>query len=203
MKQNKRTLSVLEQHLRQNETLYHSACEVFGGSPRVFRHYSPAEEMSIDILTGINTPRKGEVSCATLGVMHYPVGQRAGKKPLRFELCGICRAEYEDFPELISGCAVRIMTAQEKCTPGTILENSVRTYIPESKMHHTLLAPFSLWNKPFSDQTFDDVCVRWMTVLLISEEERAYLEKNGLNALLGLFEEKKEALSDPLRKSVI
>lgn len=203
MKQQKNKISVLERQLKQNEALYRSACEVFGGSPRVFRHYSPAEEMSVDVLTGFDTPCQGEVSCATLGVMHYPVGQRAGKKPLRFELCGICRAEYEDFPELISGCAVRIMTAQVKCTPGTILENSVRTYIPESKMRHTLLAPFSLWDKPLSDQTFDDVCVRWMTVLLISEEERAYLEKNGLNALLGLFEKKKEALSDPLRESVI
>ena len=79
MKQQKSKISVLEQQLRQNETLYHNACEVFGGSPRVFRHYSPAEEMSIDILTGTDTPRQGEVSCATLGVMHYPVGQRAGK----------------------------------------------------------------------------------------------------------------------------
>lgn len=51
MKQQKNKISVLEQQLRQNETLYHNACEVFGGSPRVFRHYSPAEEMSIDILT--------------------------------------------------------------------------------------------------------------------------------------------------------
>ncbi|MCI5923976.1 MAG: suppressor of fused domain protein [Oscillospiraceae bacterium] len=203
MKQQKNKISVLEQQLRQNETLYHNACEVFGGSPRVFRHYSPAEEMSIDILTGTDTPRQGEVSCATLGVMHYPVGQRVGKKPLRFELCGICRAEYEDFPELISRCAVQIMTAQAKCTAGTVWEDSVRTYIPESKMHHILLAPFSLWDKPLSEQTFDDVCVRWMAVLLISEEEYAYLKQTGLNALLGLFEEKKEMLSDPLRESIL
>ena len=70
-------------------------------------------------------------------------------------------------------------------------------------MHHILLAPFSLWDKSLSDQTFDDICVRWMAVLLISEEEYAYLKQTGLNALLNLFEEKKEILSDPLRESIL
>ncbi len=44
MKQQKNKISVLEQQLRQNETLYHNACEVFGGSPRVFRHYGRGNE---------------------------------------------------------------------------------------------------------------------------------------------------------------
>ncbi len=203
MKQQKGKMSVLERQLRQNEVLYHNACGVFGGSPRVFRHYSPAAEMSVDILTSTNTPRAGEVSCATLGMMHYPVGQRIGKKPLRFELCGICRAEYGNFPELVSGCAVRIMTAQTKCTVGTVLEDSVRMYIPESKAHHILLAPFSLWKGTLSEQIFDNVCVRWLTVLLILDKERTYLAENGLDALLARFAEKKEALSDPRREPLV
>lgn len=193
----------LERQLRQNEALYREACAVFGGAPRVFRHYHPAAEMSVDLLTGTDTPQQGAVSCATLGMMHYPVGQRAGEKPLRFEIAGACLAEYEYFPDLVSDCAMRIMAAQEKCYKGAVLNEVVRQYLPGSRMHHVLLAPFSLWERPLGGQAFDDVCVQWLTVLLISSAERDYLTENGLDALLCRLAAHRASLLNPRRDEAV
>ena len=173
----------LERQLRQNEALYREACAVFGGAPRVFQ--------------------QGAVSCATLGMMHYPVGQRAGEKPLRFEIAGACLAEYEYFPDLVSDCAMRIMAAQEKCYKGAVLNEVVRQYLPGSRMHHVLLAPFSLWERPLGGQAFDDVCVQWLTVLLISSAERDYLTENGSDALLCRLAAHRASLLNPRRDEAV
>ena len=159
--------------------------------------------MSVDLLTGTDTPQQGAVSCATLGMMHYPVGQRAGEKPLRFEIAGACLAEYEYFPDLVSDCAMRIMAAQEKCYKGAVLNEVVRQYLPGSRMHHVLLAPFSLWERPLGGQAFGDVCVQWLTVLLISSAERDYLTENGLDALLCRLAAHRASLLNPLRDEAV
>lgn len=203
MEKVKQKMSVIERQLRQNEILYREACAVFGGNPRVFRHYSPAAEVSIDVLTETDTPQTGVTSCATLGMMHHPVGQHRDGKPLRFELCGVCRTEHDGFPELVSGVAAQIMTAQVKCFEGAVLEDSVRMYIPESRMHHLLFADLSLWEKPLAGYSFDDVWVRWLTLVMISGSEYAFLRENGADALLARLIGKKETLSDPKREPVV
>lgn len=196
-------MSLLEQRLRQNEVLYHEACNVFVGTPRVFRYYSPTEEMSIDVLTVTDAPKNGAYSCATLGMMHHPVGQRTGGKPLRFELCGACKSEYETFLDLVNTLAVRIMTSQEKCFEGAVIEDFVRTFIPNAKTWHILLIPFALWDKPFVGQSFDEMEVRWLTTVFITENEKQFIAKNGVEAFVALLAENKEKLTDPMRENLI
>lgn len=200
---NKPKMSVLEQRLRRNEVLYHEACGVFGGEPRVFRYYSPVAEMSIDVLTVQDTPKAGLYSCATLGMMHHPVGQRIDGKPLRFELCGACEAQYDTFLDLINTLSVQIMTSQEKCRVGAVVEDSVRTFIPNAKTWHILLVPFDLWDTPFSGQAFDEMRVQWLTTVFITENERQFMAENGMDALIEKLLQNKDRLTDPMRESLI
>lgn len=200
---NKPKMSLLEQRMRRNEVLYHEACGVFGGTPRVFRYYSPVAEMSIDVLTAEDSPKTGVFSCATLGMMHHPVGQRIDGKPLRFELCGACDAKYDTFLDLINTLSVRIMTSQEKCRSGAVIEDSVRAFIPQAKTWHILLVPFDLWDKPFAGQSFDEMEVRWLTTVFITEKERQFMAEYGAEALISLLAENREKLFDPTRESLI
>ncbi len=193
----------LETQLRQNEFLYHQAHEVFSGTPRVFRHYDPSSEMSIDILTEQDTPKTGTLSCATLGMMHYPVGLRESEKPLRFELAGACKGPNENFPDLLSRCAIAVMGTKIRCFDGAVFPDIVRTYIPESRLPHLLFTEFSFWDKQLEAVAFEPFNVRWLTAIFLSDEESDYCAQHGVISLLSLFEEQKADLSDPLRSSIV
>lgn len=193
----------LETQLRQNEFLYHQAHDVFGGSARVFRHYDPSNEMSIDILTEQDTPQTGTLSCATLGMMHYPVGLREGGKPLRFELAGACKGPNENFPDLLSRCAIAVMGTKIRCFDGAVLPDIVRTYIPESRLPHLLFTEFSFWSERLEAVAFEPFNVRWLTAIFLSDKESDYCAQHGVISLLSLFKEQQADLSDPLRSSVL
>ncbi len=181
--ENKKDL--LEAKLRQNERIYRDACSLFRGEPHVFRYYDQTDEISIDLLTVENSPIPGTVSFSSLGLMHYPGGQRRGGKPLRIEIAAACRAEYEYVPNLLSACCFDIMNARFSCQHGSVYRDCVNTYIQGSPMKHLLFAAASIyWNASFPDLDFDDKSVIWMTALPISENELSYLEQNGADALI-------------------
>ena len=196
-------MNLLEQRLRRNEVLYREACGVFGGEPRVFRYYSPVSEMSIDVLTVKDSPKADVYSCATLGMMHHPVGQRIGGKPLRFELCGACVSKYDTFLDFVNTLSVRIMTSQEKCRENAVIEDCVRAFIPQANTWHILLTSLPLWGSPFIGQSFDDAEVRWLTMVFITENERQFMAQNGAEALVSLLDKNRGKLVDPTRASLI
>ena len=193
----------LETQLRQNEFLYRQACEVFGGTPRVFRHYDPSNEMSIDILTEQDVPQEQTVSCATLGMMHYPVGLREGGKPLRFELAGACKGPNENFPDLLSRCAIAVMGTKFRCFDGAVFPDLVRTYIPESRLPHILLTEYSFWSAPLEAVAFEPFNVRWLTAIFLSDSESDFCAQHGVTHLLARLNEANADLCDPLRSSVL
>ncbi len=193
----------LEAQLRQNEFLYHQAHDVFGGSARVFRHYDSWNAMRRDVYRKQAKGQEGPVHCATLGMMHYPVGLREGGKPLRFELAGACKGPNENFPDLLSRCAIAVMGTKIRCFDGAVFPDIVRTYIPESRLPHLLFTEFSFWNERLEAVAFEPFNVRWLTAIFLSDKESDYCAQHGVVSLLSLFEEQKADLSDPLRDSVL
>lgn len=175
----------LEFQMRQNETLYHSVNGIFGGIPHVFRYYDQLDEISSDLLTVEDVPIKGVLSYSTLGLIHYPIGQRLDEKPLRIEIAGACYQEFEYYPNLLSSCAFEIMNAHFTCHRGAVYPDCVNMYVQGSPMKHLLFYPFSFWGKELETISFEDKVVKWFTAIPISESELAFLEKNPPEELVG------------------
>lgn len=195
---------ILENKMQQNERVYREACAVFGGDPRVFRYYDQTDEVSVDLLTEEEVPLPGAVSYSTLGLIHYPIGQRAGDKPQRVELAAACYRKCEYFPNLLSCCAFDVMNARFSCRHGSVYPDAVNTYIQFSPMKHMLfVADGGFWQRPLPELAFGDKRVLWLTVLGISDSELVYLEKHGLEALLARLRQAAVKPWDWERESVL
>ncbi len=196
-KQNK-----LEQKMWQNEQVYLRACEVFGGSPRVFRYYDQSDEISMDLLTAPDSPHPQVVSYSTLGLQHHSVGMRSDGMPLRVEIAAAGYETFEYHPNLLSACAFDIMNAHFACCDGAVYRDCVNTYVPGSAMKHLLFTSRSLWAKPLDPFVFSDKKTVWLTAIPISEGELAFLEEKGPAALLAALEEAATDFFDLKRPSL-
>lgn len=195
-------MNPLECRLRQNEKMYRAAGEVFEGPPRVFRFYDQNDEVSMDVMISPHPKREGICSYTTLGLIHYPVGQRRGGRPFRIELAGAASTEFEYYPNLLSQCAFEIINARFHCQEGAVLGDFVNTYVPDSKLPHLLFCRCGFWEQELPEQELEDKTTGWLTVVPISTAELAFLEQHSFSALLAEFYRRKTDLTDLLRPSI-
>lgn len=175
--------------------------EMFGGQPKVIRFFDENEKKKIDILISLNRPESGLQSCGTIGLSKTDINLKNDSKYLRIELLGVCDIQEEIFPNIISTVSFDIMDKGE-CNYGDIIENIIELYVKNSQMKHVFLtAPF-LWENA-KILHFEDKNVAWLLVVPISEKEREYADKNGIEALEDLFEEKSIDIYNIYRKSVV
>src|SRR5574344_441518 len=162
--------------------------EVFGGEPDVIQYLDENNKKSIDILICVNRPDIGLQSCATIGLSNTNIDMESGGKDLKVELVGACDIQEQNFPNIISTTAFEIMDKGE-CEYGKIIANVVSEYVENSEMKHVfLISPF-LWEN-FETLSFKDKNVAWLIVVPISDKEKEYAEKEGIDALEDLFEKK-------------
>jgi hypothetical protein len=174
-----------------------------GGRPKMGRYYDENEQSKIDIVFMEDKPCNGEKTYATVGLCNYDIGKIIDNKPLRIEIIGACVSEFDCFANIISTCAFNIINSGNKCYPGAIFPDIVKMYYPEVKMKHILFVSPFLWDNVLTTFDFEDKKVTWLQAIPISEEEYAYAEKHGIEALEDKLEEADIDILDLERKSVI
>lgn len=176
------------------------ALSFFDGKPVVYNYANADETKEIDIMHCDNKPYDGMLSISTLGLWKTDIGSTAGGKPLRVELLGACDIRDECFGNILSTASFLVMDYKH-ASPGTIIPDIVSMFVPNSDMKHILLTYPFVWDVPSYTLALEDMVVTWLMAVPISDEEREYCNKYGLDALEDVFEEKRIDILDLYRKN--
>ena len=175
--------------------------EVIGGNPQVFHYWDDNEINNIDIMSSLDRPYHGVKSYATIGLSECDIGLFSNDKRLRVELLGACDEKEELFANILATTAFEIME-KKQCTYGDVIQNVISEYIIDSEMKHVYLMNPFLWNE-FETLEFRELCVAWLLIIPISEQEKEYAIINGWEALEDKFEAVDIDIFNLNRKSII
>ncbi len=186
----------------ENKQIAQLSQKAFGGKPKVFKYWDKNNESSIDILSSKDNKYADDVmSFSTIGLSDFSIGYENNEKPLRVELVGA--SDFECFPNVLSTCAFNIINSKFECHPGAIYKDVVNMYLPNSSMKHILfISPF-LWEDKLKIVNFEKKQVAWLMIIPISEEEKSYADKFGVENLEDIYEEKQINVFDLERNSII
>lgn len=187
--------------LQNGKQVARQIVRVFGQTPAIFRYGNADGSKYIDLAVSADLPSAGVCSCATIGLYRTDIGLVHGERPLRVELLAAGPSETEDFLNAVTTAAFEIMEGRA-AYPGFVVQNVVGPYFPESEMRHMLLTHPFLWAGTHSFSV-GDMTVAWLMCVPISENERHYCAKNGLDALESLFEKQQIDVWNLNRKSVL
>lgn len=187
----------------ENRKIANIVLEVFGGEPVVWSYTDENDRSKIDILSCKDRPYDFVTSYSTIGLSDYSIGLQVEQIPLGIEIVGACGSEFEQFPNIISTCALNIINSHFKCFPGAIFKSVVEMYFPSFTTKHILFVPPFGWDKEFQTLEFSTKKVAWLLAVPISDPEYSYAVKNGSEELEALFEEKQIDIYDLNRVSVL
>jgi len=197
----KRIGGILMSVSEEKKILARIALNAFEGNPNVTNYWDDNNKSSVDILSCKHEDIDGILSYSTLGLSGFSVGYEENKIPLRVEFVGA--SNFDCFPNILATCAFNIINSKFDCSFGTIYKDIVKMYLPNSPMKHILfLSPF-LWEDKLKTIKFEKKQVTWLMAIPISEEEKNYVDKNGLKDLEELFEVNQINVFDLERASVI
>lgn len=186
----------------ENKIIAQTALNVFGGKPKVFKYWDHEHRNSVDILSCTDRPCEGVTSYSTIGLSEHSIGYKAAGLPLCIEIVGACASDIENYPNVLADCALRIITFNIKCHPGSIIKNAIDLSNIKSEMKHILLTTPFVWEKSPETIDFPDKKVTWLNAVPISQTELEYSEDEGTEALEELFEKHQIDIFNLSRKSV-
>lgn len=159
-----------------------------------------------------NSPDRNLQSYATLGLSDYPIGLRnKDGLEIRVELLGTARAYTESFLPGFGDSALQVADSSYQPFPGRVFPNMFSNQLPPlpNTLHALLWYPFA-WETDFENLTVEGVEINWLTVLPITDEEFAFVQRNGAGfrgegteLLIDLFEVQHTDVWDLNRKSVV
>lgn len=182
-----------------NKKIAQHAWKFIGGTPEVFSYNNDDETISVDIMTCADE-NFSITTLSTIGLSSVDIGKEIDGKPLRVELLMLGDAHEEIFANILATVAFRIKETQY-CDFGLIIENVIEQYVSDAAVNHVLLMQPLFWEK-YSPCELDGNIVAWLLVVPISEDERNYIEKNGVDKFDELLEKSQVDLIDLRRASV-
>lgn len=171
----------------ENKLIARTALNAYDGKPQVHKYWDDNNKSSVDILSCEDNSFDGILSYSTLGLSDYSIGYEKNNLPLGVELVGASDSEY--FPNILATCAFNIINSKFHCSFGTIFLDVVKMYLTKSPMQHILFLSPMIWGNKFQTIKFEKKQVAWLMAIPISEEEKNFADKNGIEALQELFEE--------------
>lgn len=184
-----------------NKIVAQHELQILGGIPKVNRYWNHTEDKNIDILNCMDVPQKGIKACASIGLNNTDIGLQSGERKLRVEILGACDKQIDKFENMVASVVFNIMDSND-CYPGYIAEDIINQYIPESHMKHILLTDPFLW-KNTESISIENLCIAFLMIVPISDEELEYAQKMGVEALEKQFEEKEIDIYNIYRNSII
>ena len=163
-----------------NKEIAKYALSFIGGTPKVHRYYNESEDKSVDVMCCTENKYTNTKVFSTIGLSNFDAGIVSEDKSVRVELIGITNSEVDDWDHVMASTAFEVIDS-ETLGYGMVIQNVVKEYIKDSTLEHVVLVSPVYWDSyaPLAD---DNVSVSWLLVLPISEYERQYIEKNGIDS---------------------
>lgn len=92
------------------------------------------------------------------------------------------------FTKLLAACSAGVINRRYDIGPGIVWDDVVPVVSPDSSMKHVLFLSPMVWE--LDDYEFDDCLVKFLSVVPISDEEKAFILQNDMDAFLELLAEK-------------
>ena len=182
-----------------NKKIAQHAWKFIGGTPEVFSYNNDDETISVDIMTCADESFS-ITTLSTIGLSSVDIGKEIDGKPLRVELLMLGAAHEEIFANILASVAFQIKETHY-CNFGLIIENVIEQYVGDAAVNHVLLMQPVFWEK-YSPCELDGNIIVWLLVIPISEDERKYIEKNGVDKFDELLERAQVDLIDLHRASI-
>lgn len=176
----------------------------FGGVFSVREFVHDTLPLTVDLLRCPDRPGEGVTSLGTIGLSDFPLYLQDEEYPVRVELVGaVASRDVEAFASILGTTAFCIIRSGRIVHPGSILEDAVSVYIPDTSLPHIYFtAPF-LWEKDLRATQFDTKKVAWLLAFPISQTEADFLREKGDSALEDEFEKRNIDIFDLYREPVM
>ena len=178
-----------------------AAAGALGGAASLKRHESPEPPGALTVLTAKGTPEPGVSSYATIGFMSHDMGLRAEGASLRAELLMAAPDTADALPGLLVGIALRLARSGAVCRHGKIAADVVPRASPGELRHVLFSVPF-LWDGPETVR-FEDLLVAWLLLVPITEGEREFASRHGVEALEEVFRRQETDVFDLGRMTAV
>ena len=169
-----------------NKKIAQHALAFIGGSPTVFEYQNEDNTVSVDIMTCTDETASELTTLSTIGLANVDIGKEFDGRPLKVELMMLGKEGEEIFANILSTAAFRIME-NHYCEFGLVMENVIELYTDNATLKHVVLLQPVFW-KNYSPCELDENIIAWLLAVPISEEERLYIEQNGIDKFDDLLE---------------
>lgn len=171
------------------------------GKPEVFEYHNDDKSASIDIMFCTDENNSEMVTLSTIGLCNVDIGQEVDGKALRVELIILGDRNEAICAKILATAAFNVQQEQY-CNFGFVIEDVVSFYIADANVKHlALIHPF-FWDG-YKYLELDDTIVAWLLALPITEEEKIYIDKNGIEKFNELLAKSQADLTDFYRSSCI
>ncbi len=170
----------------------------FDVMPQVRRYGGPGERNTIDLLTCADSPERGITAYGTIGLSDHA---RANATDLRVELVGAFPTALPGFADVLLDCALNTINDGAPLRLGAV-HGEAMAGLSSTLRHVMFFSPF-LWGDAPETLALADRTVAWLMAVPISEDERAYAEIEGPNALEELFARANINILNPNRPSIL
>jgi hypothetical protein len=187
----------------QRKAVVKHELSVFGREFDINNYYNDNKTLSIELLTVVDD--EGLVSIGTVGLSEIPLRNADGTEFVtRVELCAGAPEEEAHWPNIVVSAAFSIQRKGESVSPGTVVENIIGEYFPNTNLPHVYLtAPFLWGDESFPELLFSGLRVNWLQCVAISEAEKEFIYVNGDEAFEELLSEQGVNIFDKERDSVV
>lgn len=185
------------------EVLTETLADFFGLSYRVGEYTDTVTNSQINVFETEPSADLRIVVASTIGLSETASKIKPDPVPVRIELLGLSRTEknlHEFMPRILASCAFMMRASDAVFAPGIICQN-VFGHV-HSRMEHVLLVPQYLW-ADFHPVEFSDRNVEWLVAIPITERERRYSVKHGVDVLYETLGAHRVDAADLRRKSVV
>lgn len=164
-----------------NKQIARHTLRLFDGKPKVQQYLHDTINLSIDILSVNDSPEVGITSYSTIGLFKTILSK--GNKPFetRIELCGAMPSSEECWGNIMASVSFALMRSKQIILPGSVMENYVSGYYPDTTVPHLYFTIPYLWNDNYFEELtlHDKIKVNWLQCISISESELRLLQTLG------------------------
>lgn len=171
----------------------------WGAQPTVFRYGDDAEQHYIDIASCLDQSIHGCTAVGTVGLSDHDLGLG----PVRVELIGAFPTAFEAAPNIAATCAFNAFKDGVPTRPDAIHPNVLRLYAASTVLPHILLTDPFLWEdgpRTLGEASFQ---IAWLMMIPISDNERLLADREGVDKLTALLEQKQIDILDLNRPSAV
>lgn len=177
------------------------ALSFIGGQPSVDAYYNEDKSKTIDIMECQENDVE-DTTVATIGLSGYDIAKTTEDgKSLRVELVMAGLEGTDVFAQILANVAFEI---QEKgdCYFGMLIEDVIGAYVEQTNLRHIVLMYPVFWEK-YKALELHDEYITWLLAVPIRDDEKEFIEKNGVDAFDEALAKANVDVTDFLRTSCV